>query len=233
MDASQIAQIRGSFTNWIAANPDSATELFNNYDLTDTWEFGSGAPSIPVGLGVYYFDVLTGDVYLGVTVDLVVTWIYQCNLFDSHSSRTVTQVINYTDLNTGTSPSASFTFNLLELQKNEIVTDVFINILDQFSDSASNNDCSLSDIYDTTNVISLFTAALSRNLELLPGVPPLNIGQVSSHKDALLIYADGLLVNFPATFRVLAAIFTATDLTLLTAGQLQIVFKIETINAAD
>ena len=36
MDASQIAQIRGSFTNWIAANPDSASELFNNYDNINT-----------------------------------------------------------------------------------------------------------------------------------------------------------------------------------------------------
>jgi len=231
-DNTQIAQVKGSFTNFLLNNPSFQSAFLNQYSTSDNWKTADSLPLSGNNVNDYCFLYPQGDIYQWLQVGLLYKWVYICNYFDSHSSRIVTFIVNFSDINTGVSPSASFTFNLPELQINETVTDVFINVLEQFSDSASNDDCVLADIYDTTNATSLFTATLLRNLEDLPLTPPLNVGQVSSHKDAVLLYAGGLLVNFPATFRVIAAIFTATDLTLLNGGSLQLSFKIETINPA-
>lgn len=133
MDLSQIAQIKGSLTNFMTLNPSFASSLFSNYADATPWLGGSGIPSAIVTVDTFYFNTDNGDVYFSSVVGGVRSWQYQCNYFDTHAPRIEKFNFKYTDINGGTSPVAEVDLPLPDLQDREYIGRVYCEIVTPFA----------------------------------------------------------------------------------------------------
>ena len=133
MDLTQIAQIKGSLTNFMTLNPSFASSLFSNYADATPWLGGSGSPSAIVTVDTFYFDTDNGDVYFSSVVGGVRSWQYQCNYFDTHSPRIEKINFKYTDINGGVSPVTEVDLPLPDLQDREYIGRVYCEIVTPFT----------------------------------------------------------------------------------------------------
>lgn len=128
----------------------------------------------------------------------------------------VVKNIKYTDLNTGVSPDVEMIVDLDALFSQYMnITDVFVQNVTSFVDSAASNDLAMY-IYDNTN-----TADISSAVALQGGGVITNLFTVD--KTSTLTGQKNIHV---ATVPVIKLRFTHTDLTTLTAGEYNIFFKI-------
>lgn len=129
----------------------------------------------------------------------------------------VVKNIKYTDLNTGVSPDVEMIVDLDALFSQYMnITDVFVQNVTSFVDSAASNDLAVY-IYDNTN-----TADISTGIALQSG-PALIPNSFTADRTSTLTGQKNIYV---ATVPVIKLRFTHTDLTTLTAGEYNIFFKI-------
>ena len=213
MDANQIVQIRGSLTNWMSNNPSFVTSLFSNYADSLIWSCGAGNPLDGAAQNKAYLNALTGDIFFSVFSISAWVWQYQCNLFDSHSTRKVVIPIDYTMLNGGTSPQIIKNVELPALGTNEYISNVWCIVDIEGTDSGNNNNLNaiLCDIVSNTE---LFVAV---TIEAIPATSLIQLPNQYGYSTQ-----SGGLYTYQLQFN-------ATDLTLLNAGSWRFIFEISTI----
>ena len=130
----------------------------------------------------------------------------------------------YTDLNGGISPQTTLDIALPNLAKDEIITAAFVEINSLFIDSGINNDLAVAlvDLLNNQQIgtnrlidIATIDAFDASNLDITFTILPAAVGMKNIHT---------------ATSRTMVLRCTATDLTLLTAGEFTIYYKTEKIS---
>lgn len=165
---------------------------------------------------IFSSDILTKTLFKNVSVNETPTSV---NSMFAASSNTYTIIINYTDINSGISPVVASSLHIGYLPANAIIKNCFAIINIPFVDSNNNNDCQLISVFDVTN----------RNILLaFSGGAPLE-GMLSGTINYSPMTGNIYVYQTLSAKIMLAANFIATDLTLLTAGQLLLSYEIVTI----
>lgn len=222
MDQSQIAQIKGSLTNFMTLNPSFASSLFSNYADATPWLGGSGSPSAIVTVDTFYFNTDNGDVYFSSVVGGVRSWQYQCNYFDTHSPRIEKINFKYTDINGGVSPVTEVVLPLPDLQDREYIGRIYCEIVTPFASSESSPFIYVS-ILSTDPDVGLNIG------DVLCGLG--NIGPAGQVGD-LLIHKGGGDYTSIASLNGVRGIYLAVtdyDLTTYSAGEANIYYEILTL----
>jgi hypothetical protein len=225
MDESQIAQVKGSLANFLTNNPTQVPEFFANFDNSDIWYFGSGAPTTTHELGSFYFNVDNGDIYVVVENTGNVTWSYVCNYFDSHSSRIISKEISYTDINGGKAPQPVISLPLPNLNANEIISMAWIVLLEKFVSS------SVSPSLDIRIDEPTYTGTVVDFGDILLNYKPYvyvmqGFAAVLGSEQVIGIK----MVSITVIDRLLNVVFTSDELTNLSAGKVKLFYKIETLS---
>jgi hypothetical protein len=213
MNNSQIAAVRGSFFNYLKNNPSIATSLFSSYDSSAVWAIGSGNPSAVPTVESYYFDSTTGNVWYYNGTDSPAVYSYLCCLFDTRSTRKILINIDYTAINGGSSPQYTFNIPIPALNLGEFISSMITLINVVGTDSADNNDASVS-LIDSVYQNPIFSNSPLEGCAENDLILSLPTYQYSGKFSGLYSY-------------ILQ--FTATDLTLLTAGNWSFILEISTI----
>ena len=222
MDLSQIAQIKGSLTNFMALNPSFASSLFSDYADATPWLGGSGVPSAIVTVDTFYFNTDNGDVYFSSVVDGVRSWQYQCNYFDTHAPRIEKFNFKYTDINGGTSPVTEVDLPLPDLQDREYIGRIYCEIVTPFATSENRPNIE-------ANIISTDPAVGINYGDVLCGLG--NSGTAGQVGD-LLTQAGGGVYTSIASLNGVRGIYlavTSSDLTTFSAGEANIYYEILTL----
>ena len=222
MDLSQIAQIKGSLTNFMTLNPSFASSLFSNYADATPWLGGSGSPSAIVTVDTFYFNTDNGDVYFSSVVDGVRSWQYQCNYFDTHSPRIEKFNFKYTDINGGTSPVSEVDLPLPDLQDREYIGRIYCEIVTPFGTLSISTNMQ-------ANIVSTDPAVGLNYGDALCGLSYTGLpGQVVD----LLTHLGGGDYTSIASLNGVRGIHlavTADDLTTFIAGEANIYYEILTL----
>lgn len=148
------------------------------------------------------------------------------NLWKEHKdhpnlgSRIETKNIAFTDLNGGVSPDVSMDLDFITLQADEYISEVIVHNVADFVDSGANNDLKV-DVYDTTNSNS----SMNTLIEMQGAGVPVSIGAVTNSFDGTSPYTT-FMIN---SVQNIVLRFSATDLTLLTAGEWNISIEISSL----
>ena len=222
MDLSQIAQIKGSLTNFMTLNPSFASSLFSNYADATPWLGGSGVPLAPVTVDTFYFNTDNGDVYFSSVVDGIRSWQYQCNFFNTHSPRIEKFNFKYTDINGGASPVTEVDLPLPDLQDREYIARIYCEIVTPFASTGF-----FPNVY--AGIMSTDPAVGLNYGDALCGL---------GHSAAAGQVGDFLTQSGPGTYTSIANLngvrgiylaVTATDLTTYSAGEANIYYEILTL----
>ncbi len=222
MDLSQIAQIKGSLTNFMTLNPSFASSLFSNYADDTPWLGGSGAPEAVVSVDTFYFNTDNGDVYFSSVVGGVRSWQYQCNYFDTHSPRIEKFNFKYTDINGGTSPVTEVDLPLPDLQDREYIGRIYCEIVTPFATSELHPDIAAT-IFSTDPAVGLDYG------DVLCGLG--NIGPAGTVGVFAILPSKNYYTSI-ASLSGVRGIYLAvsdTDLTTYSAGEANIYFEILTL----
>jgi hypothetical protein len=216
----RIAQIKGGFTNYLKDNPSFLTAFFANYPSGLNYSAGSGVPTSTPALNSMYFDYANGDIYQYLLINGSNQWQYQCNYFDTKTSRIVSKQVLFSDLNSGSSPKTQQDILLPLLGKGEYISDVFMQINSNWAGANIGDFSAILRNLTTNNAIST-DLALQGFLDI-----------TSQENAATKLTLNGVYITFFPNLsgtNSLVIRFTSTDLTTLTAGSLTMFFKIETL----
>jgi len=137
-------------------------------------------------------------------------------------SRVVGKKVLFSDINGGVSPDTEIDLDFVTLAANEIISCVYINSITAFVDSGPNDNL-IVDLFDTTN-----SENLTNNNWYLQGAGCVILQDYITYIN--VTNEAPLFIHLTKFFSVAKDIklrFSATDLTLLTAGELDIYVKID------
>jgi len=212
-DNTQIAQIKGSFTNFLANNPVFESSFLQQYSENDTWHTGINVPAFIGIVGDYYFQFPNGNIYQYQSTGSGNAWVYVCNYFDSPQSGIVKFNIDYSVLAEGQDLPNTAWVLVASLAPFQFVRNIVIVINTVFVDSANNND------------LKFFLVDALGEYVLTDEIPLENV------------FANGVIcvpinnnpfVSWNNDFEYRLQFF-ATDLSLLTSGNLTVNLEIGTL----
>lgn len=129
--------------------------------------------------------------------------------------------ILFSDLIGGVSPDTDMKIDFFHLNQHEKPIDLVFEFIDGFVDSGGNNDLRLN-FYDVNNTSDL----LDGFLQLQAGVYPSTTDEIADSTSGIKYVFKGIDIH-NYNYRDIQLHFTATDLTLLTAGECYVYVKIE------
>lgn len=205
-------QIIGSLAYWFAQNPSDMLAFYNTYNDGNQWYAQSGNPSTIHATGSYYLNQTNGDIWQVILLSVSPTWVKIGNI-QSKTNNNAKNIL-YTDISAGISPQTTIDIPLINLGRDEVITEMNFECIIPYTSSDSATDLNIS-IYDTVNNIESYAISGIDN----PGnnefiaLNFINEGVIGLHKNI-----------HNTTPKTIVARFTAADLTKLNAGSCNLYF---------